>query len=125
MKTTKILGFGLVNFIIRFIVGGILYMGIKMDPIGFWYGFLMTVTAGVVAYILLKSVMKPQTTGEALKIAFVWIIIALIIDVLTAEPIVKVSVSSLFSELQTWTRLAVILLIAPFTVSKTIQAYKT
>ncbi len=118
MKTSKILGFGLVNFILRFIVGGVLYMGIKMDPMGFGYGFLMTLTAGVVAYVLLKFVMKPVTTTEALKIAFVWIIIALVIDVLTAEPIVKVSVSSLFSELQTWTRLAVMLLVAPFTVRK-------
>lgn len=93
-------------------------MGIKMDPMGFGYALLLTLTALVVAYVLLKFAMKPQSSSQALNIAFVWVIMALVIDVLTAEPIVKVSINTLFGELQTWTRLAVILLIAPFTVKK-------
>src|SRR3989344_5866351 len=115
-RTVKVIGFGLINFIARFIVGGILLLGVKMNPTGLGFGSLITVVALVIAYVLLKFVMKPRTIKEALGIAGVWVVMALVLDMVTAEPIVGVTVPYLFSELQTWTRLVVILIVAPFAV---------
>ena len=114
----KIIGFGVLAFLARFIVGGILFQGIKINPLGFWFGFLVTVTALIVAYVLLRFVMKPQSAKEAVFIAIVWVVMALFLDVVTAKPIVGVSISFLLSQIQVWTRLLVIVLVAPFTVQK-------
>lgn len=103
----KLLIWGIVNFIARFAVGGVLYKG-GMDPVGFLYGALLTLTALIVAYVLARFVMKPATQKEAWKIGIVWVLIALVLDMVTAEPIVGVTVGLLLSELQTWTRLAAI-----------------
>ena len=118
-RIVKIIGFGVLAFLTRFLVGGILFQGIKMNPLGFWFGFLITVTALIVAYVLLRFVMKPQSVKEAVFIAIVWVVIALFLDIVTAKPIVGVSVSFLLSQIQAWTRLLVIVLVAPFTVQKT------
>lgn len=118
-KAIKVIGCGLLAFVARFMVGGILFQGVKMNPQSFAFGFLVSMTALVAAYVLLKLVIKPQTTKEALGIAMVWMVIALLLDVVTARPIVGVTATYLLPEIQTWTRLLVILLIAPFTVHKT------
>lgn len=117
MRITKILGIGLLNYLIRFAVGGVLMMGVKMDPEGLAFGVILTVVAFLAAIGLLRFVIKPATLKEALTVAVSWVIIALILDILTAQPIVKVPASYLLSELQTWTRLAAILLAAPLAVS--------
>ncbi|TSC64668.1 MAG: hypothetical protein G01um1014106_19 [Parcubacteria group bacterium Gr01-1014_106] len=71
MKVLKIVGFGILNFIGRFIVGGILFMGLKMDPEGFLFGAILTITAFVLAYILLRYIMPPSTLAAAVQIAIV------------------------------------------------------
>ena len=114
---TKTIGYGIVNFLIRFIIGGILFMGVKMNPITPPYGIILTLVALITAYVLLRYVMKPSSVNEAITIAVIWIIIALVLDVITAKPIVKVEVSTLLREWQTWTRLLVMLVVAPFSVS--------
>lgn len=118
MSKTKIFIYGLINYAIRFFVAGYLYMGAGMNPVGFNYGLILTLLATVLAFVLLKYLVKPNSTNEAVKIALVWIVMALILDIITAEPIVHVTISSLFTELQTWTRLLVILIVAPFTIKK-------
>jgi hypothetical protein len=117
-RAAAIVGFGLINYLARFIVGGVLFMGLRMDPASFAFGFILTATAALAAYVLLKFVMKPGTVRQALIIAAVWAAMALILDILTAEPVVQVTVSYLLAQPQTWTRLIVILLVAPFTVRK-------
>jgi|SRR3989344_897649 len=117
-RILKIIGFGVLNFLVRFLVGGILFQAIKMDPLGFWFGFLLTATALIVSYLLLRFVVKPQSVKEAVIIALVWIVIALFFDIITAKPIVGVSVFFLFSQIQAWARLLVILAVAPLTAQK-------
>jgi hypothetical protein len=114
----KIVGFGVLNFLGRFLVGGILFRGIKMDPNGFAFGVLLTLTALIVTYVLLRFVMKPASIKEAVSISIVWVSTALLLDVLTAQIVVGVSVAYLLSELQTWTRLLAIVAVAPFTLKK-------
>ena len=108
--------FGIANYLIRFVVGGVLFMGVKLNPEGFAFGFLLTATALVTAYCLLKFVIKPQSLGEGMAIALVWAGIALVLDILTAEPVVGVSASYLLTQPQAWTRLLAIVAVAPFTV---------
>lgn len=112
MKSLKVIGVGVVNFLARFFVGGMLLLGLKMNPETFVFGFILTVTALVVAFLLLRFVMKPNTRASAVKIALVWTVLALLLDMVTAEPVVKVFVPYLLSEVQTWTRLFAILLAA-------------
>lgn len=112
VKSLKVVGVGVVNFLARFFVGGMLLLGLKMNPESFVFGFILTVTAFAVAFLLLRFVMKPNTRAAAVKIALVWMVLALLLDVVTAVPIVQVSVSYLLSEVQTWTRLFAILLAA-------------
>ncbi|HYE22734.1 MAG TPA: hypothetical protein VD998_04050 [Verrucomicrobiae bacterium] len=118
MKTLKILGFGLINYIVRFAVGGALFMGAKMNPTGFWYGFILTAVAFVVSLLLLKFVMKPSSLSESLRVAFIWVIMCLALDAATAKPIVQVDLGFLFTEIQTWTRSLIILVAALFAVKK-------
>lgn len=114
MRFLKVVGIGVVNFLARFFVGGVLLLGLKMNPETFVFGFILTVTAFVVAFLLLRFVMKPNTRTAAVKIALVWMALALLLDVVTAVPVVQVSVSYLLSGVQTWTRLFAILLAALF-----------
>ena len=118
MKNVKIIGFGILNFIIRFAIGGFLFLGIKIDPVGFLYGFLLTLTAFTSSYLLLRFAIKPVKLKEALIISVIWAFMALVFDIATAEPIVRIPISSLFGEIQTWTRLSVIILAAFFATSK-------
>jgi hypothetical protein len=115
VKTLKTLGVGVVNFLARFIVGGILFMGVGMNAEGFAFGVLLTLAAAIVAYVLLKYVMKPASTGEAVKIALVWVVIAAVLDLATAQPVVGVAPSFLATQIQFWTRLLAIVAVAPFT----------
>lgn len=116
-RAVAIVGLGLVNFLARFLAGGVLFLGVKLDPTGLAFGFSMTITALLAAYLLLRLVVRPRTVREAVGIGVIWAVLALVLDVATAEPIVGVTVSYLLSELQTWTRLAVIVAVAPFTVA--------
>jgi short subunit fatty acids transporter len=118
LSPIKLIGFGIVNYAIRFAVGGFLFLGLKMNPTGFLYGFLLTLTAFVVAYLLMRFFLKPKSKKEAFLAAGMWILIAFALDAATAEPIVRVPVESLFREPQTWTRALVILLAAPFAIRK-------
>ncbi|TSC71740.1 MAG: hypothetical protein G01um101438_942 [Parcubacteria group bacterium Gr01-1014_38] len=112
MRVLKVIGFGILNFVGRFLVGGILFAGLKINPETFVFGATLTVTAFLLAYGLLRFVMRPPTRAAAVKIAFVWILIAALFDAMTAGPIVNVSAAYLFSEVQTWTRLLAILVAA-------------
>ena len=114
----KILGLGLAVYVVRFALGGILYIQVGINPTTFMYGFWLTVAAGVMAYLLLKFAVKPTSTKEALTVAFVWVILALVIDMITAKPVINVPISYLFAEIQTWARVGIMLLVAPFTVKK-------
>ncbi len=118
IRRANIFFVGLLNFFLRFLVGGVLLLGAKLNPTSLLFGFLLTLTALVVAVLLLRFVVKPTSLREALAVSVVWVGIALLLDVVTAEPIVKVSVPYLFSEPQTWTRLAAIVVAAPLAVRK-------
>ncbi len=118
MKIVKILGFGLVNYVVRFAVGGALFTGMKMNPEGFWFGFILTAVAFVSTLVFLKYAVKPGSIKEGFGIVFVWFIITLGLDALTAEPIVQVDVNYLFSELQVWTRSLVMFVAIPLAVRK-------
>jgi len=118
MNTMKLIGFGLVNYLIRFIIGGILFQGVKMNPEGLAFGFIMTAVALVAAYLLMRFVMKPRTMGEALTIALAWIVIAFVIDILSARPLLKITIGYYLSEPQFWTRLLAILIVAPFVMKR-------
>ena len=119
----KIILFGFINYIVRFAVGGFLFMGIKMNPIGFWYGSLLTLTALISTLIFLKFIIKPKTSKSAAKTIIIWILIALALDIVTAEPIVHVNISYLLSEIQTWTRLLIMFLAIPFAKNTTKQTF--
>lgn len=118
MKTIKIILLGVINFVIRFGVAGFLLMGVQMDPVGCWFGFLLTLIPLVVSFVFLKYLIKPASLKEALSVALLWVVIAILLDMITAKPIVHVDIPSLFRELQFWTRVIIILVIAPFTVRK-------
>jgi len=117
-KGLRRLGWGFVNYLVRFFVGGVLFMGIKMNPEGFTYGFLLTATAAVTAYCLLRFIVKPHSLKEAIKISLAWATLALILDITTAQPIIGIDASYLLSEVQTWTRLLAIIAVAPFVIQK-------
>ncbi len=127
--TFKIIGFGVLNFLGRFIVGGILYKGIvggvskgvQLDPTGFTYGAALTVAAFVFTYLLMKFVIKPASINEAFMVAILWTIISLILDVLAAAPIYGIPATYLLGEVATWTRLLVIFAAVPFVVRKSGQ----
>jgi len=119
MNYFKIITFGLAGYFVRFAVGGILYLGVKMDPIGFWYGASLTAVALVASYLLLKFVIKPANAGEAFLVAAIWVAIAFALDMITAQPVVHVSALYMLGEPQFWTRLAAILVVVPFAVAKT------
>ncbi len=121
MRIAKIVGFGLVNYAVRFAVGGLLYKVVAMNPLGFGYGFLLTLTAFVASFIFLRFVIKPITLNEALFIAGVWVVMALVLDIVTAQPIVGVTPSYLLQELQTWTRLLAVLAAGFFSVRQRIE----
>lgn len=115
----KVTVFGILNFLGRFLVGGILINVLKLNPIGFSFGFWITLTTLIVAYILMKYVVRPISTQKALKVGVTWAAIALILDIIAEVFILRiVSTSYLLSEIQTWTRLLVIVLVAPLTVRK-------
>jgi glucan phosphoethanolaminetransferase (alkaline phosphatase superfamily) len=114
----KLIGFGLVNYLIRFIIGAILFQGVKMNPEGFAFGFILTAVALVAAYILMRFVMKPRSMGEALTIALVWIAIAFAIDIISAGAILKITIGHYLSEPQFWTRLLAILVVVPFVLKR-------
>lgn len=104
-----IIGIGAVNYAIRFAVGGLLFMGLQLNPEGIAFGSVVTLTAFIAAYILLRYAVKSASRGEALGIAAVWMLIALVLDAITAQPIVGVTAGYLFSEPQVWTRLFAII----------------
>jgi|SRR3989344_1828450 len=118
MNTMRLISFGLVNYLIRFVIGGILFQGVKMNPEGFAYGLILTIVALVAAYLLMRFVMKPRSVGEALTIALVWIAIAFVIDILSAGPLLKITIGYYLSEPQFWTRLLAILIVAPFVMKR-------
>ena len=122
MKAVKnvklIVGVGLANYLIRFAVAGVLLRGVGVDPTGVAFGALVTIVALLAAYVLLKFVMKPASRADAFRIALVWVVIALILDAITGVTLLKLPLGYYFSEWQTWTRLIVILLVAPFAVRK-------
>ncbi len=115
MKVFKIILFGLINYFLRFALGGFLYMGTNMNPIGFWYGFSLTTASFIFTLIFLKFVIKPETTKNAIGIIFTWILIALVLDIISAGPVVHIEIGYLLSEIQTWTRLFVMFLAIPLT----------
>lgn len=116
--TFKIIGFGVLNFLGRFIVGGILYKGIQMNPIGFAYGAALTITAFVFTYILMKFIIKPASMNDAFMVAILWVIISLAFDIIAASPIYNVPIAYLLGEGATWTRLLAIFAAVPFVVRK-------
>ena len=118
MKNVKLIGIGLVNYLIRFGVAGVLFQGLKVNPEGAFFGVTITLVALVVAYLLLRFVMRPATIAEALRVAVVWVLLALVLDVITGITLLKLPLGYYFSEWQTWTRLAAILAVAPFSVRK-------
>ncbi len=122
MNIFKILLFGLINYAIRFAIGGFLYMGIAMNPVGFWYGFSMTLTSLILTIIFLKFVIKPETRKNAASTITIWILIALILDIVTARPIIHIDISYLLSEIQTWTRLFVMFLAVLFIKNKSLNS---
>jgi hypothetical protein len=115
-KAVKVLIFGILNFLARFIVGGVLFMGLKMNPTGWAFNIILTIAALAAAYLLLRFAMKPVNLTEALTIAAVWAVIALALDAITAQPIVGVPAAFLLSQVGTWTRSLVILVAAPFSL---------
>ncbi len=121
MKTVKLVGFGILNYAVRFAVGGLLYKAVEMDPLGFWYGFLLTLTALIASFIFLRFVIKPANLGEAMFAAGVWVVIALALDIITAEPIVGVTPVYLLQETQTWTRLIAVFLAGLFAARSRIE----
>lgn len=90
-------------------------MGLKIDPQSFMFGATLTVAALIIAYVLLRLVMKPASRRQAVKIAMIWAMIALVLDILTAKPIVMVPVAVLLSQVQAWTRLLAIVVAACLT----------
>ena len=118
MEAIKILGVGLVNFVVRFAVGGALFMGMEMNPESFMFGFILTVVAFVTTCVFLKYVMKPTSMNEAFSIVAVWFVLTLVLDALTAKPVVQVDVGYLFSQIQVWTRSLVMFAAIPFAINK-------
>jgi hypothetical protein len=118
MRIFKIILFGIIAFAIRFAVGGALYMGAKINPQGFWYGVILSFVAFLATLIFLRFVIKPKSLREALGIAVLWTIFAIILDIASAGPILHVPIRYLFSEIQVWTRLIAIIIAAFFAVRK-------
>lgn len=118
MHWGKLIGFGLINYIIRFAAAGILFQVLKVNPEGFLFGFIVTVVALIAAYFLLKFVMRPRSVGEAVMIALVWIAIAFVIDIISAGALLKITIGYYLSEPQFWTRLLAILAVTPFVVKR-------
>lgn len=118
MKIIKITVLGIICFAIRFAFGGFLMMGVGIDPTSILFGLSLTLMAFVIAFLLLKFVMKPTTIKEALMIAGIWVAIVLILDTILEPIVVGITISEVFGEIQTWTRAFIILLAAPFSFRK-------
>jgi hypothetical protein len=105
----KAFAVGLLNFLARFMVGGALWYGVKLNPEGFAYGMLLTITALIFAVLFMRFLMKPRTLNDALLIGCLWAGFALLLDVLTLGIVFNlVTVPYLLSEAQTWTRAAAV-----------------
>ena len=118
MKLIKHIALGFANFLLRFIVGGLLYEGMRMDAEGLIFGFLITLTSFSASYLLFKRFIKPNNRKYAVQVSITWILIALMLDILTAGPILHIPATYLLSQPQVWIRLAAIPLAAIFSVYK-------
>jgi len=118
MNYFKIITFGVVNYLIRFAIGGMLYLGAGINPVGLGYGTTLTAVALISSYLFLRFVIKPRSMAEAFEIAAIWVAIAFILDVVTAQPIVHVSILYMLGEWQFWTRLAIMVLVVPAVFTK-------
>ena len=78
MDLKKILGFGVVFWILMFVIVSV-FIAFKLYPGG--TEVLIAVIAGVVSYIL-AGFAKPKDRAEALKFGISWVIVGVVLDAL-------------------------------------------
>ena len=113
MRKGKLVGLGLLNYLIRFLIAGALFQGVGMDPVGIPFGVIITLVSFVAAFLLLRFLVKPNSQREAWKAGLVWVVLALLLDAITGMTLLKLPLVAYFSEWQVWTR-AVAILVAAF-----------
>lgn len=117
MSWKKVLGFGVLLWIIMFVLVSAFLAFKFYPPKGpSWMAIVMAVVSGVIAYIFAGK-LKPASLGQALGYGIFWVVVCVILDFL----ITKQFENTIFSQWTIWLSYLLVLLAPLLQVTKTAE----